>query len=81
MGEYEIWYLKKNVLYGLLSSISDLIKDEDKTNFNVAYWVLKTHGNIALAFKDIKEATNAFRKAKHLCELKRMYIHKMIVYK
>ena len=68
-------------MYGILNSISDSIKDEDKTNFNLHYWVLKTHGNIALAFKDIKEAAKAFVQAKHLCELKRMYTHKMIVYK
>ena len=32
-------------------------------------------------FNDIKEATQAFVKAKHLCEFFDMYGHKMIVYK
>ena len=63
-----------------MTTIADLIKDEDKTNFHVHYWVLKTYGNIALAFKDIREAAKAFVRAKHLCELKRMYTHKMIIY-
>ena len=52
-GEYETWYLKKNVLYGIMNSLSELIKEEDKQNFHVAYWMLKTHGDIALAFKDL----------------------------
>ena len=58
-----------------------MIKDDEKTNFDVHYWVLKTQGDIAMHFKDIKEATTAFVKAKHLCEFFDMYGHKMIVYK
>ena len=81
MNEYEIWYLKKNVLYGILSSISNLLKESEKGSFDVHYWVLKTHGNIALAFKDMKEAADAFTRCKHVCDLKIKLTHKMICYK
>ena len=80
-GDYEIWFRKKNLLYRVLTSICNLIKDDEKTNFDIHYWVLKTQGDIAMHFKDIKESTQAFVKAKHLCEFFDMYGHKMIVYK
>ena len=80
-GDYEIWFRKKNLLYRVLTSICNLIKDDEKSNFHVHYWVLKTIGDITMHFKDIKESTQAFIKAKHHCEFFDMYCHKMIVYK
>ena len=80
-NEQEVWFYKKNVLYAILSSINDVIKGEDNENFYAQYWTLKTHGNIALSFKDIEEAEKVFVDAKHLCEMKLKLHHKMVVYK
>ena len=79
-NEKEIWYYKKSILYGILTSIHDVVKVEDNS-FSVYYWVLKTHGNIALTLKDIEEAEKVFVKAKHYCEMKLKLHHKMIIYK
>ena len=65
----------------MLTSICNLLKDDEKTNFFVHYWALKTIGDIAMHFKDLKESTQAFVKAKHLCEFFDKLEHKMIIYK
>ena len=45
------------------------------------YWILKTHGTIALEFKDFVEGVRIFKKLKNLCESRKFYKHKMHVYK
>jgi len=44
------------------------------------YWILKTHGNIALEFKDFYEAGRIFKKLKNFCETRKQYKQKMHVY-
>ena len=59
----------------------DLIKEEKHNEFHCLYWVMKSYGNICLAFKDLNAAKQVFLKMKHECEDNTMYKHKMAIYK
>ena len=54
---------------------------EKVRDFSVMYWILKTHGTIALEFKDFEEAVRVFKRLKTFCEIRKSYRQKMHIYK
>jgi hypothetical protein len=38
-------------------------------NWNIFYWVMRTHGIIAMEFKDFTEAAKVFRKLKKMSRI------------
>ena len=73
VGVYQVnnqddaWKLKKLAMFGVLDSLCNLIKEEDKNGFYCHYWALKTYGMICMDFKDLDEAKNVFRRLKREC--------------
>ena len=54
---------------------------ENVRKFQPMYWILKTHGAIALEFRDFTEAARVFKKLKNFCEVRKCFNQKMYIYK
>ena len=44
-------------------------------DWNIMYWVLRTHGVIAMEFKDFTEAVKVFRKLKKMSRIRQKPNH------
>jgi hypothetical protein len=50
-------------------------------DWNIIYWVMRTHGLIALEFKDFSESVRVFRKLKNMCKIRQKPKHQMHLYR
>lgn len=79
--------MKKIPVFDILEKIATLMRDnimpkirEDPAVFEVLYQTQKTHGNIAMCFRDLDEALRVLKSLKNICDDLMHHKHKLTVY-
>ena len=60
-GLMDSWFKKQLGIYQICEA---LFECRETSQFPILYWALRTHGAIAMEFKDFTEAIRVFRKLK-----------------
>lgn len=63
----ETWDNKQIGFYQIFGECANLFEQVIAKEWLLVYWVIRTHGQIALEFKDFKEATRVFKRLTVLC--------------